>query len=159
VSFVGAPAELLPKRVTGLRTNSFAAIVMLLIEFALGVGVNLYATLPGSDTGRSVLPAFGHAVTGGPVVLALHAILGTLLLVTGTTAVVRAALIRRTMLIAVTTVALLSIIVAWLSGARFVGSMADGASMAMATATAVSLLSYALILFVVPAVMPTDRKD
>jgi hypothetical protein len=141
-----------------VRANSFAAIVMLLIEFGLGIGVNLYAKLPGSDAGKSILPAFGHAATGGPVVLALHAILGTLLPVTGITAVVRAALIRRSLLIAFTSVALLSIIVAWLSGARFVGSMANGASMAMAIATAVSVLCYALILFVVPAVSPAKRK-
>ena len=159
MSVVEAPAELMPKRVTGLRTNSFAAIVMLLLELSLGIGVNIYATIPGSDTGKSILPAFGHAVTGGPVVLALHAILGTLLLVTGITAVVRATLIHRTIPIATTSIALLSIIVAWLSGARFVGSMANGASMTMAIATAVSLLCYALILFVVPAVTRTNRKD
>jgi hypothetical protein len=50
----------------------------------------------------------------------------------------------------VTGIALLAIIVAWLSGSRFVGDMANGSSLAMAIATGVTILSYALILFIVP---------
>ncbi len=138
------------KALNGLRTNSFAAVVMLLLEFDLGVGVNLYATLPTSDHGKALFPAFGSAVTGGPVVLGVHAVLGTILLITGVSAVVRAALLRQTVLIVITGVSLLGIVVAWLSGARFVGTMANGASLAMAIATGVSLLCYALILFIVP---------
>jgi hypothetical protein len=134
----------------GLRTNSFAAVVMLLIEFALGVGVNLYATLPASDHGKGLLPAFGRAVTGGPIILTLHALLGTILLITGVSAVVRAALTHQPVLMTVTGIALLAIIVAWLSGSRFVGDMANGSSFAMAIATGVTILCYALILFIVP---------
>ena len=123
---------------------------MLLLEFSLGVGVNLYATPPAVDSGKSLLPAFGSAVTGGPVVLAVHAVLGTVLLITGVSAVVRASLVRETALIVITGVSLLGIIVAWMSGSRFVGTMANGASMTMAVATGVSILGYALILFIVP---------
>lgn len=143
-----APSSL--KALNGLRTNSFAAVVMLLLEFGLGVGVNLYATLPTSDHGKALFPAFGSAVTGGPVVLAVHAVLGTILLITGVSAVVRAALLRQTALIVITGASLLGIVVAWLSGARFVGTMANGASLAMSIATGVSLLCYALVLFIVP---------
>lgn len=134
----------------GLRTKFFAAGVMLLVEFGLGVGVNLYATLPASDHGKGLLPAFGRAVTGGQIILTLHALLGTILLITGVSAVVRAALTRQPVLMTVTGIALLAIIVAWLSGSRFVGDMANGSSLAMAIATGVTILSYALILFIVP---------
>lgn len=133
-----------------LRANSFAAIVMLLVEFGLGVGVNLYATLPSSDRATALLPAFAHAVTRGPVVLATHAVLGTLLLATAISAVVRASFIRQTPLIVITGISLVGIIAAWFSGARFVGTMANSASMTMAIATAVSILCYALILLIVP---------
>jgi hypothetical protein len=47
-------------------------------------------------------------------------------------------------------VSLLGIVVAWLSGARFVGTMASGASLTMAVASGVSILCYALVLFIVP---------
>jgi hypothetical protein len=138
-------------KVTGLRANAFAAVVMLIVEFGLGIGVNLYSTLPRADHGKGVFPAFGRAVTGGPVVLSLHALLGTLLLVAGVSVVVRAALIRRGPLTAVAGVALLAILVAWVSGTRFVGQMGNGVSLGMALATGVALLCYVMILFVVPS--------
>jgi hypothetical protein len=134
----------------GLRANSFAAVVMLLIEFYLGVGANIYAKLPVAGSGKALFPAFGDAVTGGPIVLTLHALLGTILLITGISAVVRASLTRRPLLIVITSTALLAIIVAWLSGSKFAGDMADSASMAMALATGLSIACYALILFVAP---------
>jgi hypothetical protein len=55
---------------------------MLLAEYCPGVWVNLYAQLPAADHGAGLLPAFGRAVAKGPVTLALHAVPGTLLLVT-----------------------------------------------------------------------------
>jgi hypothetical protein len=128
------------KTYNGLRTNSFAAVAMLLLEFGLGVGVNLYAKLPASDSGKALFPAFWSAVSGGPVVLALHALLGTILLITGISAVVCSSLSRRPLWIGINSVALLAIISAWLSGSRFVGDMNDGESLAMAIATGVSIL-------------------
>jgi hypothetical protein len=124
-------------------------VVLLLIEFGLGVSVNLYAKLPASDHGKGMLPAFGGAVAGGPVVLALHALLGTVLLAGSIAALVRAILIRRPVLLGLAGVALLSIVGAWISGSRFVATMANGASLTMALATAVSVLCYVLILFLV----------
>jgi hypothetical protein len=133
--------------VGGLRANSLAATVMLVIEFALGVVVNLYAKLPRSDAGKTLFSAFGAAVTDGPVALTLHALLGTLLLITGISAVVRASLLRRGVLITVTGVALLAILLAWLSGTRFVGDSGNGESLVMALATGVAIVCYAAILF------------
>lgn len=70
----------------GLRANCFAGLVMLLFELGLGVAANLTAKLPATNTGRSLPAAFGAAITGGPVVLSVHAVLGTLLLATGVAA-------------------------------------------------------------------------
>jgi hypothetical protein len=133
-----------------LRANAFAAVVMLLIEFGLGMGVNLYANLPASDHGKGLVTAFGGAVTGGPIVLSLHALLGTLILVSGISVVVRAVRIHRTLLTVDATVGLVAILMAWLSGTRFVGQMSIGASLAMALATGVAMLCYVLILFLLP---------
>jgi hypothetical protein len=132
----------------GLRPNCFAAVVMLLLEYGLGIWVNLYAKIPASDQGKGTFAAFGAAVADGPAALALHALLGTLLLVTAVTFVIRAVLARKTVTTVIGAAALLAIITAWVSGARFVGASASGASFSMATATAVALLCYAVILFV-----------
>ena len=141
----------------GLRPNAFAAVVMLLLEYGLGIWVNLYAKIPASDQGKGIFAAFGAAVAHGPVGLALHALLGTLLLVTATILVIRAVLARKAATIAIGVVALLAIITAWLSGARFTGSGADGASFTMAMATGVALLCYVAILFVPRLTEGADR--
>lgn len=132
----------------GLRPNSLAAVVMLLVQYGLGMWVSLYATIPASDHGKGVLAAFGAAVANGPAGLALHALLGTLLLATATALVIRAALARKAATTVIGAVAFLAIIGAWMSGARFTGSGSDGASFAMAIATAIALLCYVIILFI-----------
>jgi hypothetical protein len=132
----------------GLRANAFAVVVMLLLQYGLGIWVNVYATLPASDQGKGTFAAFGAAVADGPVALTLHAVLGTLLLVAAVSHLIRAALARKAATTVIAAVALLAIGAAWLSGARFTGSAANGASFGMAIAAAVALLCYVIILFV-----------
>jgi hypothetical protein len=142
---------------SGLRINSLSAVVMLLIEYGLGIWVNLYAQIPASDHGKGAFAAFGAAVADGPVGLALHAVLGTLLLVTAIALVVRAVLARKTATVVTAVIAFLAVVAAWASGARFVGSAASGASFGMAIATGVALLSYVIILFVPGLTEGADR--
>lgn len=132
-----------------LRVTVLAALVMLLIEYMLGAWTDLYASLPASDSGEATFAAFGGAVAHGPVVLSIHALLGTLLIVTAVSVVVRAALIRQAAPIILGCVALLAILAAWFSGSTFVGDQASGASFGMAVATGVALLGYVIILFIV----------
>ena len=66
-------------RIRGLRANALAATVMLLIQYCFGIAVGLYSVLPVSDHGKDLFGAFGAAVANGPVLLTLHAVLGTLL--------------------------------------------------------------------------------
>jgi hypothetical protein len=141
-------ARAAPAAGRGLRPSSFAAVVMLLLEYGLGMWVNLYAQIPASDKGKGTFAGFGAAVANGPVALTLHALLGTLLLVTAVAVIIRAVLARKAAATVIGAVALLAIIAAWLSGARFTGDGADGASFGMAMATAVALLCYVIILFV-----------
>ena len=54
---------------------------MLLVQYGLGMGVNLYARVPAADHGAGVAAALGRALTSQPVVLAVHAVLGLLMLV------------------------------------------------------------------------------
>ena len=148
-----------PRIARDLRTNSFAAAVMLVIEFGLGIWTNLYANLPASDHGKGMFAAFGHAVADGPVGLSLHAIVGTLLVITGISAGVRAVLTRSPLSISLTGVALLAILAAWSSGARFVGDMSKGPSLTMGIATGVALLCYAVMLFVPPGALSGRKAE
>ena len=66
--------------------------MILLIEYGLGVWVNLYGHLPASDHGANVATGFARAVSNGPAGLSIHALLGLILIVPASTAMVRAVL-------------------------------------------------------------------
>jgi hypothetical protein len=152
-------------KIQGLRITTLAGLVMLILEYGLGSWANLYANLPASDHGKATFAAFGGAVAHGPVGVALHALLGTLLIVTAVSVVVRAARARQAAPVVIGCVALLAILAAWFSGTKFVSDAANGASFGMAVATGIALLGYAIILFIAiparsgvrPAVDQTER--
>lgn len=148
-------------RISELRANALAAVVMLLIQYCLGISVNIYSTLPATDHGKSLFAGFTSAVADGPLVLSLHAALGTLLLITASAALIRSSRLAETPPIALTAVALLAIIVAWLAGSEFVGHMKNGTSLTMALATAVAILCYTLTLFLLGNSQraPSRRRD
>ena len=131
----------------GLRANTLAAVVMLLLQYGLGIGASLYATLPASDHGKSIFAAFAASITKGPDVVIAHAVLGTLLIITATNAFIRSLRARLAPIIMLAAVGLAAISVAWLFGARFMGTSTDSASLAMAIATGIAILAYTLILF------------
>ncbi|MBV8527552.1 MAG: hypothetical protein JOZ75_04495, partial [Candidatus Dormibacteraeota bacterium] len=122
----------LPK---GLYINAFAAGVMLLVQYALGIWVTLVTALPNGDVGAGFWGASFRAITHGPLNLSLHAILGTLLLISAVTLVVRAVLARRTSIIIVAAAGLLSVLLAWLGGDRFVDTGATTPSLLMGWST------------------------
>lgn len=131
----------------GIRPNTFAVALLLLLQYALGMWVNLYETTPVSGRGKGPFAAFGAAVAHGPVALTLHALVGTLLVVSAIALVVRAGLARKAAATVLSGVGLLAIISAWFSGASFVGGGKDGDSYGMAVSAAVALLCYVTILF------------
>ena len=140
--------------ITALRGNSFGAVVMLVIQFVLGTTVNLYGQLPATGDSKGLLSAFLTAITGGPLSLTLHALLGTLLVLASVAAVVRAARLGKTPLVVITTVGLIAILLAWISGARYVGSGGNDASLTMALATGVAILCYTTIIFITRPAAP-----
>lgn len=138
-------------KLAALRTAAFAALIMLVLELALGMAVNLFVTIPVADHGLAVGAAVGAAVGQGPAVLAAHAVLGLLLLLSAAVFLVRAVLARQTIAVVAGVVGLLAMLAAAGSGAGFVASGQDAASMSMAIATAVAVLAYGLVLFRVVA--------
>lgn len=115
---------------------------MLLVQYGLGIAVNLYVKVPDADHGIGTAAAAGRALTSQPVILALHAGLGLLMLVAGVTVLVRAIRARHRRAIAASSLGFAAIIGAAVSGATFVTDGRDGASLAMALLTGVALLCY-----------------
>jgi hypothetical protein len=135
------------RRLGGLRRAGFAAFVMLVVQFALGIYVNLYVTVPAADQGHG----FGQVITNGPVGLTLHIVLGLLLILAALGFLVQAILARRPTLIVAAVLGLLAMVGAAASGSSFTGSGRDDASMAMAALAALGLLCYGTALFLLPA--------
>ena len=133
---------------TALRGASMGASVMLIVQFMLGIWVNLYVSLPAADKGAGFATAIGRALANGPAALAVHAAVGLLLVVTGISALVRAILARHRAVIVTSAIGLVAIIGAGSGGAAFVGNGRDGASFAMASLTALAMLSYLASLFI-----------
>jgi phosphoglycerol transferase MdoB-like AlkP superfamily enzyme len=133
-----------PRQLLALRGNTFGVLAMLIVQFAIGVVVNLYATIPAADKGSGIVGALGRALTNGPASLAVHAGLGLLIVLAAIALVVRSILARHTASIVLSAIGLAAIAAAAFNGARFV---ADGgpanASLAMALSTAVAMLCYA----------------
>src|SRR6516165_8326475 len=93
-----------------VRRISLGMVVALLVQYALGMVVNLYVTLPARDQGGGILAAVGRAFANGPAAVAVHAGLGLLLIVGGINLVVRSVRSRHRALIWLSAVSLLSIL-------------------------------------------------
>jgi hypothetical protein len=139
------------RKISGLRLQLMLAIALIAIEIALGVAVNLFAKLPAADKGTSGFSAFGDAIASGPASLAVHTVVGTLILLAGISVLIRTISIRSITQIVLAALGLLTVLMAWGSGTAFIGSQADGASFSMTIGTVVALLSYTVALFVLRA--------
>jgi hypothetical protein len=123
-----------------LARGYLAATIMLVIQYALGIGVNLYVAVP---TGKGVGQAFSNGA-----LLVLHTVLGLLLILAAVSMVVRAVIARHRPSIALSVIGLLAILAAAGAGASFTSDGTNGASLGMALATGVALLCYIIGLFV-----------
>lgn len=150
-------AAMSPRQLAALRGNTFGALAMLIVQFAIGIVVNLYATIPAKDKGSGIVGAIGRALTNGPASLATHAGLGLLIVLVAIALVVRSIVTRHTASIILSAIGLAAIVSAALNGARFV---ADGgpanASLAMALSTALAMLCYAISLLLLGFSRPSS---
>jgi hypothetical protein len=137
-----------------IRRASLGTAVALLIQYGLGMWVNLYATIPARDQGGGEFAAIGRALANGPAGLGAHAALGLLLLVGSIVPLARAVAARRPAFIVTSVVSLLAILGAAGSGAAFVNAESNGASLGMALLTAVALLCQLVNLFLLAGPRP-----
>jgi hypothetical protein len=129
-----------------LRRGSLAVLVLLVVEYGIGMYVNLYVTVPSSDRGHSV----GSAIAAGPATLSTHAVVGLLLGLGAVGVLVQAVMVRRPVAIGASAAGLFAIAVAAAAGASYTSTGRPVESMAMSVLTGVGLLSYAANLYVLP---------
>ena len=137
-----------------IRRASLGTAIALLVQYGLGMWVNLYITIPARDQGGGAFTAIGRALANGPAGLGVHTVLGLLLLAGSIVPVARAVAIRRPAIIITSGLSLLAVLGAAASGAAFVNAGTNGASLSMALLTAVALLGQVLTLFLLAGSRP-----
>jgi hypothetical protein len=125
-------------RPAGLRRLGLAAVVMLVVQYGLGIVLNLYVTVPASDEHAGSM----QEIASGPLTLTLHALLGLALVATAIMLLVRAVGTGDRPIAVLAAAGLTAIGGAFACGEIFVRSGEQGASLAMALLTGVALLCY-----------------
>lgn len=143
----------------GVRKTSLGISIALLVQYAIGMWVNLYVTVPKRDQGAGVLAAVGRSLSSGPAALALHAGIGLVIVIGSVALVARAIQARHRMTIVTSLLSLLAVAGAAASGATFVNTGDGGASLGMALLTAVALLCLLVNLYVLqPSPQPPTTQ-
>lgn len=133
-----AAAETRVVRVARLRMASLGVVVMLILQFILGMIYNLYGTAP---TTKKPIGLFSTPV------IALHVILGILIGLAAIVLLVRAIGARHKLSIWVSAIGLLAILGAGFAGLGFTGSGDNSASLSMSLGFAVALACYIVLVF------------
>jgi len=131
---------------TTIRRASLAVLAILVLEYGIGMYVNLYATLPRTDRGASIAAAVAH----GPAAVSTHTVLGLLLGLGAIAVLVQAVRSRRPAVIAASALGLFAVAFAAVTGASFTSTGNQADSMAMAVMTGIALLCYAANLYLLP---------
>jgi heme A synthase len=131
-----------PARLERIRMASFGALTMLFLQFVLGAAYSLYGTAP---TAKKSVGLFSSPL------LAIHVVLGILLLIAAAMLVFRVVQARAGAALLITSViGLVAVIGAAGAGSSFAQDGANGASLGMAIATAVAMLCYTVNLVILP---------
>ena len=136
-------AQKMQARQAGLRQASLAIVIVLIVQFALGISVNLYVTLPAAGH-----PGHASWFGNGPL-LALHAALGMFLVLAAVFVLVRAIMARNRTLIATSAAGLVAIFLAFFFGSNYTDKLTNGYSLGMAIAFAAALFCYVIGLYAV----------
>jgi len=133
-----ATGQALASRLARIRVSSLGGVIMLIIEFILGIAYNLYGTAPTAS--KSV------GLFSSPL-LALHVIVAILLVIAAVGQLIRAIGTRHRLTIWMSATGLVAILAAGFAGTGFAGNGAAGASLGMALAFAVALAAYVVLVF------------
>jgi hypothetical protein len=134
-------------------------IFWLLVQFLLGMAVNLFVEIPRNHPGANPPEYFSGvaqsviwAILQGPVLLILHASLGLLLVIGGVVVFVQAVRSGPRSFAIATGTGAFAILAAGLNGGSFLNYNEDFSSMIMAALFAIAVAAYAAALYVGPFV-------
>src|SRR5262252_7578389 len=116
-------ARKMASRQAGLRRASLAILIVLIVQFGLGIGVNLYVTLPAAGH-----PGHSSWFGNGPL-LALHVALGMFLILAAIFVLVRAIIASNLSLTVPSAAGLVSMIVSFFYVAAFTEKLTNGYSL------------------------------
>ena len=122
----------------GVRRVSVATLIMLVVQYGLGIVLNMYVAVPASDAHAGLM----QEIASGPFTLTVHALLGLGLIGAALVLLVRAVRLGDRVIAVLAAAGLTAIGGAFASGEIFVRNGQDTASLAMALLTGVALLSY-----------------
>jgi hypothetical protein len=125
------------------RRASLAVLALILVEYGIGMYINLYVTVPLADRDRGL----GSALTSGPAVLSLHAVMGLLLGLGAVGVLAQAAMARHLGAITASVTGMMALALADAAGASFTSSGHPADSMAMAVLTGAALACYVATLY------------
>jgi hypothetical protein len=142
-----------------VRRAALLMLAALLSQFALGIAVNLYVSIPAHHPGarsndyiagswQSLVWALHHA----PAVLAAHTALGLLIVLTAAGLVLQTLRLRRRSRVAAATLGAAFVIGAGFNGASFLDYNKTTNSLIMALLFALAMLCYIAIIYELPAV-------
>src|SRR5690348_6276993 len=155
-----------------VRRMSAIVLVMLVLQYGLGMILNFYVEVPAADAHAGIFTEIATA----PLALTAHALLGVCLAGTAVLAVARAMALRDRTLAVLAAAGLAAIVGAFVAGEMFVKNGEDSTSFAMAMLTGAALLCYVTLLVLagghragqqetepllvsVPAARPEDPAD
>jgi hypothetical protein len=137
-----------------LRRALVGVVIALLVEYLLGMAVNLFVTIPTEHPGANPPEYFGGvvqsvtwAVLHAQLLLVLHTAFGLLLVVGSIAAVVRAWPPGGRMLRSTTALGALFVLAAGLNGGSFLNYNQDFSSMIMASFFALAVACYVLAIY------------
>lgn len=129
------------------RGGCLAALIMLVVQYALGIFLNLYVPVPASDAHAGII----QEIKTAPFALTVHALLGLALITTAIVLLARALRARDRIITVLAGAGLGAIGGAFAAGEAFVRNGQSGTSFAMAALTGMALLCYVCLLAALPA--------
>jgi hypothetical protein len=136
------------------RIGFLIALVMLVVQFLLGMSVNLFVMVPvdhpganPSDYFSGVVQSVTWAILHGPLLLVLHAVFGLVLVIAAIELLVRAIQLRRRWLIWTSAIGAVAALGAGFNGGSYLNYHQDFSSMLMASFFAVAVIVYAAGLY------------
>ena len=122
--------------VARLRSACLTTLIALVVEFGLGMWLNIYVPVPAADQHAGIM----REIANGPLLLTTHILVGVFLIGAAVVLVVRAVNVRHTKVVVLASVSLAAVIGAFGAGDFFARDGESRTSFWMALLTGVALL-------------------